>query len=186
MTASPPTSVISGVHIHQLTRDALLERLESLLTRGEPATILNVNVHALNLAVEQPWFRDFLNTATIAFCDGFGVKWASAFLGQPLPERFTPPDWLDAFCGLCRRLEAGLFFLGAASGVADQAAEALSRQVSGLTVSGTHHGYFNKTPGHAENEAVIQAINQSGARVLLVGFGMPLQEQWLKENRDRR
>jgi UDP-N-acetyl-D-mannosaminuronic acid transferase (WecB/TagA/CpsF family) len=39
------------------------------------AIVANVNTHAMNLAYDNPWFRDFLNDADIVFCDGFGVMW---------------------------------------------------------------------------------------------------------------
>ena len=52
-------------------------------------------------------------------------------------------------------------------------------------VIGTHHGYFNKTPGHPQNEAVIKSINAAKPDILLIGFGMPIQEKWIMENYDR-
>jgi len=54
-----------------------------------------------------------------------------------------------------------------------------------LRIVGTYHGYFDKTPGSPGNEAVIQAINAVKPNILIVGFGMPLQERWLMENWDR-
>jgi len=51
---------------------------------------------------------------------------------------------------------------------------------------GAHHGYFDKTPGSAENEAVIEKINAVKPNILIVGFGMPLQDRWLMENWLRR
>ena len=36
-----------------------------------------------------------------------------------------------------------------------------------------------------EDEAVVQAINASGARILFVGLGCPKQEQWVAGHRDR-
>jgi N-acetylglucosaminyldiphosphoundecaprenol N-acetyl-beta-D-mannosaminyltransferase len=47
-----------------------------------------------------------------------------------------------------------------------------------LRVAGTHHGYFN-----AEDEDhLIQAINASGAKILIVAFGAPRQELWLNRH----
>ena len=33
-----------------------------------------------------------------------------------------------------------------------------------------------------ESEAVVRQVNESGADILFVGFGMPLQEYWIAEN----
>ena len=53
-----------------------------------------------------------------------------------------------------------------------------------LLISGTQHGYFNKNPGDIENSNVVEIINRAQPDILLVGFGMPLQEKWLSENRE--
>jgi N-acetylglucosaminyldiphosphoundecaprenol N-acetyl-beta-D-mannosaminyltransferase len=66
--------------------------------------------------------------------------------------------------------------------VAEKAAAVLQAQVPTLRVVGTHHGYFEKSPGHPDNDAVVQAINAARPDMLIVAFGMPTQEQWLHEN----
>jgi N-acetylglucosaminyldiphosphoundecaprenol N-acetyl-beta-D-mannosaminyltransferase len=78
-----------------------------------------------------------------------------------------------------------LFLLGARPGVADKAAANLRERFPGLRIVGTHHGYFDKAPGSPENEAVIREINAASPNILIVGFGMPLQERWLMDNWDR-
>ena len=50
---------------------------------------------------------------------------------------------------------------------------------------GTHHGYFDRTPGSAENDAVLDAISSFRPHVLFVGMGMPVQEVWLQRNGPR-
>jgi N-acetylglucosaminyldiphosphoundecaprenol N-acetyl-beta-D-mannosaminyltransferase len=75
-----------------------------------------------------------------------------------------------------------LFLLGAKPGVADQAAERLRQQFPDLRIVGRHHGYFDKTPGHPDNVTVLQQIDTARPDILIVGFGMPTQEQWLKDN----
>ncbi len=69
--------------------------------------------------------------------------------------------------------------------MADKAAANLKARFPALRIVGAHHGYFDKTPGSAENEAVIAQINAVKPNILIVGFGMPLQERWLMENWDR-
>ena len=66
-----------------------------------------------------------------------------------------------------------MFFLGAKEGVAREAGRRLEQAVPGLRVD-SHHGLFEKDD--ASSRVVIDSVNRSGAAVLLVGFGMPLQE----------
>jgi N-acetylglucosaminyldiphosphoundecaprenol N-acetyl-beta-D-mannosaminyltransferase len=54
----------------------------------------------------------------------------------------------------------------------------------GLQIA-TAHGYFDRSPGSIENEAVLAQINAYQPHILLVGMGMPLQEHWLIDMFDR-
>ena len=78
-----------------------------------------------------------------------------------------------------------IFFLGAKPGVAEKASEKLRFRYPDLMISGIHHGYFNKDENSLENRRVIRAINESQPDILLVAFGMPLQEKWLMANWDK-
>lgn len=178
-------SYLLGVAIHSVRLDRLLAITAERIQARERAILTYVNVHGMNLAYRLPWFRDFLNQSDIVFCDGFGVKWGGRLLGYHIPERFTPPDWLDRLAELAARQSFTMFLVGSRPGVAAKAADYLQGRCPGLRVVGTHHGYFDKTPGSADNEAVIQTINAARPDILIVGFGMPRQERWLMENWER-
>jgi N-acetylglucosaminyldiphosphoundecaprenol N-acetyl-beta-D-mannosaminyltransferase len=115
------------------------------------------------------------------FCDGFGVKWGARLAGQPPPQRYTPPDWIDPLCGACAQRGLSLFLLGDKAGTVEKAAHTLQARHAGLRIAGWQHGFFDKRAG-AENDAVIRAINAAQPDVLLVGFGQPAQELWLDAN----
>jgi N-acetylglucosaminyldiphosphoundecaprenol N-acetyl-beta-D-mannosaminyltransferase len=174
-----------GVRVHGYTLPQVLTWITRHIQAEEHITLAYANVHAINLAHSLPWFRDFLNQSDLVFCDGFGVKWGVRLLGHTIPQRFTPPDWLDQLAATAEQHDFRLFFLGARPGVAEQAATRLQQRFPRLQVVGTAHGYFDTTPGSAENEAVIQAINASRPHILIVGLGMPLQEHWIYHNRSR-
>ena len=46
-----------------------------------------------------------------------------------------------------------------------------------LKIAGTQNGYFDS------DEVVIESVNRSGADILLVAMGVPLQEKWLAQSR---
>ena len=85
---------ILGVDVHPLGVDALHGRLGDVIERRGRALVLHANVHGLNLAWEQPWLRDFLNSAALVFCDGAGVMLGARLLGRRIPERITYADWM--------------------------------------------------------------------------------------------
>lgn len=181
----PDNEKILGVTICSLTSNQLHQQLEQIILFGEKHLILHANVYALNIAHEVDWFRNFLNSAKIIFCDGAGVMLGARILGYHIPERITYADWAWQLAKFAEQRGFTFFFLGAKPGVAEKASIKLKERYPDLQVVGVHHGYFDKTPGNPENEAVIRQINAVKPNILIVGFGMPLQERWLMENWDR-
>jgi N-acetylglucosaminyldiphosphoundecaprenol N-acetyl-beta-D-mannosaminyltransferase len=179
---SVPEIRILGVRVHALTVDQLHENIAGLVDRQAHALVLNVNVYAINLTFGRPWLRELFNRAEIVFSDGAGIRLGARLLGYRLPRRITYADWIWQLAEFAAERGFALFFLGACSGVAEEAAARLQGRFPALRIVGVHHGYFDKSPGSADNESVIQKINATQPNILIVGFGMPLQERWLLEN----
>jgi N-acetylglucosaminyldiphosphoundecaprenol N-acetyl-beta-D-mannosaminyltransferase len=173
---------ILGVRFRRTSKSEVHERILRCVERRERAVIPCLNAHALNLAHENPWLCQFLNEAHAVIVDGYGVVLAAWLLGMPLPQRFTYADWMWELAALCEMKAMRLYLLGARPGVAQEAARRLRAKHRGLKIAGTHHGYFDKSNSSEENQAVVNEINGTEADILVVGFGMPLQEQWLLEN----
>ena len=182
---SPESVNVLGVHLRTVTIHDIISYIIRSIDENQKAIIAYANVHAVNLSLELPWFRDFLNQSALTYCDGFGVKWGAKLLGHSLPQRFTPPDWFPQLADTCAQKGLSFFFLGARPGVADKCSESLRERFPKLKVVGTHHGYFDKTPACEATEEVIKLINSAQPDILVVGFGMPAQERWLLENWER-
>lgn len=180
--AQVPAVHVLGVRVHALTPEDMHRLFAETIDAGEKALVLNVNVHCMNLAYERPWLVDILNAADLVYCDGDGVVLGARLLGQRLPTRITLADWLWELSAFACERGYSLFFLGGREGVARVAAERLRQRYPDLKVAGTHHGYFDKTSGSDENEAVLALIREMQPNITIVGFGMPIQEQWLHEN----
>lgn len=176
---------VLGVGVDPLTVEELDSEVRRLARGAERAVVLNVNAHCLNLAYRDDGLRDYLDRADVVFCDGFGVRVAARLLGRRIPARITYADWMWRLAALADREDFSLYLLGARPGVARRAADRLVQRYPGLKVSGAHHGYFDHRAGSAENEAVVEEINAAAPDILVVGFGMPLQERWLMQNRRR-
>lgn len=171
-----------GVRIHDLPPIQLISRIINYCQSGERVYLAYVNTFGMNLAYCDIEFRDYLNSASINFCDGVGVQLGARLLGEDIRHRSTPPDWIERLASSCVAHDLSLYFLGAKSGVAERAARNLEDLVPGIEISGTHHGYFDKSKDAAENKRMVDEINSGSTNVLLVGFGMPLQENWIIEN----
>jgi N-acetylglucosaminyldiphosphoundecaprenol N-acetyl-beta-D-mannosaminyltransferase len=176
---------IFGVPVAALNVEELHGCLRERIAQGERTLALNVNVHALNLAYEQPWMLQFFHQADLVFCDGTGVILAARMLGSRIPERITYADWAWKLAAFGAAQGYSFFYLGGKPGVAEKAALRLTARFPDLKTAGCHDGYFNKSPGGAENASVIREINATRPDILIVGFGMPIQERWLCDNWER-
>lgn len=176
---------VLGVGVDPLTVEELHAEIGHCIRSEEKALVLNANVHCLNLAYEDRKLRDLLNDAEIVFCDGSGVMLAARILGRRIPERITYADWMWQLAAYAASEDLSLYFLGARPGVAQKAAEELKKRHPNLRMVGVHHGYFDQTPGSAENKAILEEIDAASPDILVLGFGMPLQERWLMQNKGR-
>lgn len=167
-----------GVRFDLLSRKEAHRALASAFGGGAAWKVYVVNAHTLNLAWTDPSFRRILNEADLLLNDGSGVAIASRMAGSPFPDNLVGTDLAPQLCELAAPRGVGVFLLGGMPGVPDRAAKRLQEMVPGLRISGTRHGYFTES----ENGAVVDAINRSGAGILLVAFGNPLQETWIHRN----
>jgi N-acetylglucosaminyldiphosphoundecaprenol N-acetyl-beta-D-mannosaminyltransferase len=173
---------VLGVWVTAITVPELHVQLRHYVERGSKAVVLHANVHCLNIAWEQDWYRVLLNEADIVFCDGAGVRLGAWLLGHKIPQRITYADWMWDLALFAEQSGYSLFFVGGRPGVSDSAAELLVRRFPRLRILGSHHGYFDQTNDSPDNQALVGMINALKPDILVVGLGMPLQEKWLKEN----
>ena len=71
-----------------------------------------------------------------------------------------------------------MYLLGAAPGVAERAAQALERRHPGLRVVGAAAG----SPEPTEDAVTTARVAAAAPDILLVAYGMPLQERWIARN----
>lgn len=182
LAVRPPVNVL-GVAIDALTVDELHQAMRQAVQRRWRVTVLHVNAHGLNLACAHPWLQTYLNEVELVICDGKGVQFAAGWLGGHLPARITYADWMWRLAPFAETEGMSLYFLGGRPGVAQGAADRLRERCPNLRIAGCHHGYFDKTRLGTENQRVLAEVNRADPDILIVGFGMPLQERWLMVNR---
>jgi N-acetylglucosaminyldiphosphoundecaprenol N-acetyl-beta-D-mannosaminyltransferase len=184
MAVSDNRRYMLGIPLLLCNEGQLLSAIRQCVATNDRMLVLSGNVQSFNLACQEEWLRNLFHRADFVRLDGAGVRLGAWILGYETPSRMT---WADFAWNLAEFAELHgftLFFLGARPSVADGAAARLRARFPGLRVVGTHHGYFDKTPGSAANQTVVEQINAVKPDILVVGFGMPLQERWLMENWD--
>ena len=164
---------ILGVRIARLDRAGALREIERLHGQDAPARVYYANAHTLNLASADPSYRDVLRRADLVLNDGAGVALGARIKGRRFVENLNGSDFNPLIVELAARRGWPVFFLGAAEGVAAEAARKLKTRFPSLQVAGTHHGYETNLP------SLLGEIRSSGAQLLMVAMGNPLQERFL-------
>ncbi|HSQ26975.1 MAG TPA: WecB/TagA/CpsF family glycosyltransferase [Anaerolineales bacterium] len=177
-----PKVDILGVQVDNIGVEFLIEEIDQKISSDERFLVSHVNVTGLNLAYQQTWLKDFYNRCDRVYCDGMGVILGARLLGMDISERFTLADWVWKLAERFSKTGASIFLLGSEPGVANRASQQLMARFPELRICGRIHGFFEKGKQHPENIEVVKKVNESGADLLLVGLGMPLQEKWLEEN----
>lgn len=172
---------ILGIRVDEYDMRQSLEKIGALLTLQQAdmplQQVVTINPEGIWLAQNDAEFRQIIDKAALVTADGSGVLWAAAQLGQHLPERVTGIDLLQQLCARAAEQGWRQFLLGAEPGVAEQAAQALQQRYPGLIVAGTENGFFA-----GREQQVVEKIAASGADILFVGLGMPLQEKWIYQH----
>lgn len=151
--------------------------------RAETTTIYFVNANILNLASSDSAYAQVLRRADFVFGDGTGVRWASRILRGIEPrDNVNGTDLIPMmFRGLAGRGHR-YYLLGARPDEMVRAGDFARETFDGWKCVGTHHGYVRDF-SDAESESLLCGIRESGADLLLIGMGNPLQEEWVDEHR---
>ncbi len=167
-----------GVPIAHVTMEETLAYARAWLSQPTPQQIATVNPEFLVRARQDPAFRSVLQRAALCIPDGIGVLWAARWRGSPLAERVAGVDLVERLSAEAAHHGWRVFFLGAAPGVAEAAAQVLSQRYPHLIVAGCYAG----SPAPAEEAAIVEKICAAHTDILFVAYGAPAQDLWLDRN----
>ena len=143
------TCDLFGVPVAAITMDAALGLVDEAISAKRPLQIGVVNAAKLvNMRRNEELRADVLSS-DLVLADGMAVVWASRILGRPLPERVAGIDLMMGM--LARGNSAGhrVYCLGATPEVLDAVVTRIRREYPGITVAGSHHGYFKEADRRA-------------------------------------
>jgi N-acetylglucosaminyldiphosphoundecaprenol N-acetyl-beta-D-mannosaminyltransferase len=178
MSPGVPRVDVLGVGVSAIDMTLALETFEAWIAHREQHYVCVTGVHGVMESQRDERLRQIHNAAGLVTPDGMPLVWLSRWRGHTSVARVYGPDLLLA---CCQRSIAGRYshyFYGGGEGVADQLAERLSTRFPGLRVAGTYAPPFRAlTP--AEDEAIVQRINDARPDIVWVGLSTPKQERWM-------
>jgi len=165
---------VLGVGFDRLDLDGAAARILERLDRGERTFVITANPEFVMLARRDGEVALVARDADVVVADGTGVVVGSRLLGDGL-RRVAGRLLVDQLVPQLASRGVSVFLLGAATGVAERAADALRRREPRLRVVGCYSGL----PDDAETAARVRA---AAPDVVLVAYGMPKQERWIARN----
>jgi N-acetylglucosaminyldiphosphoundecaprenol N-acetyl-beta-D-mannosaminyltransferase len=152
--------------------------IDAWIRLGRAAHVVTLGAEMATLAARDEAYRAAINSADLIVPDTVGIVWASRVLRRPLRERIAGIDLVERVLRESPPASVRVFILGAAAGVADDAAQALAEHFPSVVICGMHHGFFERD----HDAELAHLVRGSGAQLVLVGMGFPLQEFWIQKN----
>jgi N-acetylglucosaminyldiphosphoundecaprenol N-acetyl-beta-D-mannosaminyltransferase len=179
--------VIANIPVDLFTVETLHSTIASVIESKQKRIFLHANAHLIQMAnTSERWLQSFFNEPDkFVMCDGSGVQLAAKLTRQTVPLKIPYNIWLWSFAKFLAAKGYSVYLLGGDEYNSRAAASKLKLANPQLKVAGYKNGYFNKQRFSKENEELLAEIRECRPDVVLVGFGMPGQERWVKENADQ-
>lgn len=172
---------ILGVRIDKVNMDEATKIAEKYLREDKLHMVFTPNPEMIVNANQDEEFKTILNSSSLNIPDGNGIVWASKKMKDPLEERVAGFDFIHRLFELGKDKNINFYFLGSKPGVAEKAKENLKNIYEYINVVGTQDGYFKE----ADEEKIVDDINQKQTDILLVALGSPKQEKFIYKYKDR-
>ncbi|HET7034121.1 MAG TPA: WecB/TagA/CpsF family glycosyltransferase [Thermomicrobiaceae bacterium] len=172
---------ILGVRLDDVTLEEAVALIGGYIAERGPHLVATTNTEFVMAAQRDPEFRRLLNDAALSLPDGIGLIWGLRLLGerQGVREHVRGTDLVERLMAVAAARGQRVFLLGAAEGVAAEAAARLRQRYPTLRIAGCYAG--SPDPAHdAETRAVIRAAGT--VDILLVAYGGGKQERWIARN----
>ena len=185
MTTFAPPDTLPTVHIlelpvHNVTMSDALERMDGFIRARRPHHVVTADASMFVLAQQDSELRAIIANADLVTPDSNGILWAARRGGTHLPERVSGVEIVERLCEQSAIKGYRIYFLGAAPGIADQAAQRMTAKYPGAQIVGTRDGFFTD----ADVPGILNVIRDSRADILCVAMGIPKQEKWIARYRE--
>jgi len=176
---------ILGTSVSTLSFDEQIQQMVTWATNRLSKTVLVANVHMLVEAHKDKAFAQVLAAADLVTPDGMPLVWMSQWLTKKRQDRVAGMDILLALSQKAEAQGIGVYFFGAEPATLQLMRRKLAEAFPQLNIAGMKTLPFCDTFTPAQNDMIVQSINESGAGIVFVALGCPKQEKWMCQNRDR-
>jgi len=180
-----PSIHVLGIRVNMVQMGEALGLIEHWIKeRDRCHYIVASQMHGVMEARRHPDFKTVLNSADLFVPDGVSLTWVAHRRGFRSQKRICGFDLMWEFLGLAEEKGYRIFFYGDTDDTLQLLTRRLSEDFPRIKIAGVHSPPFRPlTPEEDAQET--RMINESGADIVWVGLGLPKQERWMFEHRDK-
>lgn len=179
-----PSLRVVDVPVTALDFTAQIALMMQWAKQRESKSVCVANVHMLVEAHRDSTFANVLEQADLVTPDGMPLVWMLRWLGNPHQNRVAGLDIMLTLCGQAVEQNISIFLLGSEPEILERMTTKFRQEFPTLTIAGAESLPFRPLTD-AENAAIVQMINQSGAGLVLVSLGCPKQETWIAQQQGK-
>ena len=181
----PPRHNIIGVRVSATSYEDLLDIVMRAAAERRSSCITHLAVHGVVEGSRDPGFGAMLEQFDVIAPDGHPVRHAlNALYKTQLADRCYGPEFTLRVCAKATAEGVGVYLYGSRQQVVEAMRNKLIGQFPGLRIVGCEPSVFRPLSDE-EDAALVERINGSGAGVLFVGLGCPLQEKFACAHKGR-
>lgn len=173
-----------NVTIDNITMEQTLIKIDELLKNKRKSYIVTPNVDHIVKLEEDSEFRLVYDKADLVLTDGMPLIWISKLIKTPIVEKVSGADLLPEVCKMANERNYSVFFLGAAPGVAEKAANILRNKYEDLNICGYYSPKLGFENDKDEVNNIIGMINKEKPDILALALGTPKQEKFIYKYKD--
>lgn len=180
---------ILGFRFHPMTKEDVVSAIRNHVSAGSRMVMGNLNLHGMAMMFSSAGMRRLLSASeTLVMIDGMPIVWLARVFGMKITRahRMTSLDYFDDMFKLGARERWRFDYVGSTPDVLQEGIEVLRKRIPGLDIEG-RDGYFDiddQSIG-SKQESVLQWLRSRNSDVVIVGMGMPRQEEWLDLIKDK-
>ncbi len=167
-----------GYPVDSVTTSEVIQKIRQAIESHHKTHIIAINANKLYQGRKDLLLANILKKAEIVIPE-YAFVWASKVIGTPLVEHIGGIMLMRSLLDASFVNNFSFYFLGSKQEIIERMVANIQKTYNHVKIAGWHHGYFKD-----ENDMVTQ-INASAANILLVALGVPKQEYFIHQNRNK-
>ncbi len=175
--AQNQTVSVLDIPFENITQSEFEIILKNRINQHQNTFVVTANPEIVMYAKENRNYKTLIMKADYIVPDGIGIVMGAKLLKTPIKERITGYDlFIDLLEWGSENLKSA-YFVGAKTAVINQLKDVVANRYPGLTIAGTHNGYFG------DDRNIVRDIARTNPDMVFVATGYPKQETFINKNR---